>query len=112
MLSINKSGHLVDDPGSSLSSLHGMDLADDFFHGATWGAQHSQSRTACRRIESYQCRIGRVQHSYIACVVLAWLHVRYLVCQSGQSMYQAECDLPHDYLVKQLKSPTVRMLLG
>lgn len=102
----------------------GWTVTDDLFYGATRGAQQRQPHTACWRIEEfhreakqstcielYQCRIGRVQHNYLACVVLAWLHLKYLVHQSGQTTYRIKRELLYDYLVRQLENPTVQMLL-
>ncbi len=102
----------------------GWILTGDLFYGAAWGAQQRQPSTACSkteefyreakqstRTELYQRRIGGVQHNCVACVLLAWSHLKYLVCQSGRAMYRVGCSLPHDYLVRQPKNPTVQMLL-
>lgn len=99
-----------------------MDRDRDDLCDATRDAQ--QRRTACWKIEEfrreakqsmctelYQCCIRRVLHNYIACVVLAWSHLKHLVRQSGRTRYQVKRDLSHDYFVRQLKNPTVQMLL-
>ena len=63
-------------------------------------------------IESCQCRVGRIQRNHIACAMLVWSRLKHLAYQSGRSVYQIKHGLLHDYLVGQLKSPSVQMVLA
>jgi hypothetical protein len=63
-------------------------------------------------IEECQCRSGRIQRNHIACALLVWTRLKSLAYQSGQSIYQIKRGLLHDYLVQQLKTPSVEMVLA
>jgi hypothetical protein len=63
-------------------------------------------------IESCQCRASRIQRNHIACAMLAWSHLKHLAYQSGRTIYRIKRSLLHDYLVQQLKNPSVEMVLA
>lgn len=64
-------------------------------------------------IESCQCPSGRIQRNHIACALLVWARMKSLAYQSGQkTIYQIKRGLLHDYLVQQLKTPSVEMVLA
>lgn len=63
-------------------------------------------------IESCQCRVGRIQRNHIACAMLVWSRLKSLAYQSGRTIYQIKHGLLHDYLVGQLKNPSVQMVLA
>lgn len=63
-------------------------------------------------IERCQCRSGRIQRNHIACALLVWSRLKELAYQSGQTVYQIKYGLLHDYLVGQLKKPSVEMVLA
>jgi hypothetical protein len=64
-------------------------------------------------LEGCQCRAGRIQRNHIACgALLVWSRLKDLAYQSGQTIYRIEHSLLKDYLIQQLKSPTVRMVLA
>ena len=63
-------------------------------------------------IERCQCRTGRIQGNHIACALLVWSRLKHLAYQSERSIYQIKHGLLHDYLIQQLKNPTVRMVLA
>jgi hypothetical protein len=63
-------------------------------------------------IERCQCRGGRIQRNHIACALLVWSRLKHLAYQSGQTIYQIKHSLLRDYLIQQLKSPTVQMVLA
>jgi hypothetical protein len=63
-------------------------------------------------IEGCQCRSGRIQRNHIACALLVWTRLKSLAYQSGQTVYQIKRGLLHDYLVEQLKTPSVEMVLA
>lgn len=55
---------------------------------------------------------GRIQRKHISWALLVWSRLKYLAYQSGRSIYQIKHGLQQDYLVQQLKSPTVKMVLA
>jgi hypothetical protein len=63
-------------------------------------------------IERCQCRSGRIQRNHIACSLLVWSRLKQLAYQSEQTVYRIKRGLLHDYLVQQLKNPTVQMVLA
>ncbi len=64
-------------------------------------------------IERCQCRSRRIQRNHIiACSYLVWSRLKQLAYQSGQTVYRIKRGLLHDYLVQQLKHPTVQMVLA
>ncbi len=63
-------------------------------------------------IEGCQCRVGRIQRNHIACALLVWSRLKHLAYQSGRTVYQIKHGQLHDYLVQQLKNPTVRMVIA
>jgi Transposase DDE domain len=63
-------------------------------------------------IESCQCRAGRIQRNHVACAILVWSRLKHLAYQSGRTIYQIKHGLLHDYLVQQLKNPSVEMVLA
>ncbi len=63
-------------------------------------------------IESCQCRASRIQRNHIACALLVWSRLKNLAYQSGQTIYRIKRGLLHDYLVQQLKNPSVEMVLA
>jgi Transposase DDE domain len=63
-------------------------------------------------IERCQCRGGRIQRNHISCALLVWSRLKHLAYQSGRTIYQIKHGLLHDYLVQQLKNPSVEMVLA
>lgn len=63
-------------------------------------------------IERCQCRSSRIQRNHIACSFLVWSRLKQLAYQSGQTVYRIKHGLLHEYLVQQLKNPTVKMVLA
>jgi DDE superfamily endonuclease len=63
-------------------------------------------------IEACQCRASRIQRNHIACALLVWSRLKSLAYQSGQTIYRIKRGLLHDYLVHQLKTPSVEMVLA
>ncbi len=65
-------------------------------------------------IEDCQCRSGRIQRNHIACALLVWARLKSPAYQSsgGRSIYRIKRGLLHDYLVQQLKTPSVEMVLA
>jgi hypothetical protein len=63
-------------------------------------------------IENCQCRIERIQRNHIGCAVLVWVRLKQLAYQTGQTLYQIKHNLLDEYMVQQLKNPTVQMALA
>lgn len=63
-------------------------------------------------IEQCQCRKARIQRNHIACALLVWLRLKDVAYRSGQTIYQVKRGLLQDYLVQQLKRPTVKMVFA
>lgn len=63
-------------------------------------------------LEDCQCRKGRIQRNHIACSLLVWIRLKSLAYQTQQTVYQIKHGLLHDYLVQQLKYPSVKMVLA
>ena len=63
-------------------------------------------------IEGCQCRASRIQRNHVACALLVWSRLKNLAYQSGQTIYRIKRGLLHDYLVQQLKNPSVEMVLA
>ena len=95
------------------------DLSRDWAHearevrGVRWKIEefHREAKQLTG-IERCQCRSGRIQRNHIACALLVWSRLKNLAYQSGRTIYQIKHGLLHDYLVQQLKYPTVRMVLA
>ena len=62
-------------------------------------------------IESCQCRKARLQRNHIACAMLVWIRLKNLAYQTGQTVYQIKHNLLSNYLIQQLKRPSISMCL-
>lgn len=62
-------------------------------------------------IESCQCRKARLQRNHIACAMLVWIRLKNLAYQTGQTVYQIKHNLLSNYLIQQLKRPSIPMCL-
>jgi hypothetical protein len=95
------------------------DLSQDSTHearevrGVRWKIEefHREAKQLTG-IEGCQCRSGRIQRNHIACALLVWSRLKDLAYQSGQTIYRIKHGLLQDYLIQQLKSPTVQMVLA
>lgn len=74
--------------------------------------QHYREAKGVTGIEECQCRRGRIQRNHIACALLVWTRLKHLSYQTGRTVYQIKHGLLHDYLVQQLKTPSVQMILA
>ena len=63
-------------------------------------------------LESCQCRKTRIQRNHIACAMLVWCRFKELAYQTGRTVYQIKHGQLSDYLIEQLKSPSVQMALA
>ena len=63
-------------------------------------------------VESCQCRKARIQRNHIACALLVWSRIKTISYQTGKTVYQVNHGMLSDYLIKQLKHPSVQMILA
>ena len=63
-------------------------------------------------IEACQCRAERIQRNHIGCAILVWVRLKHLAYQTGQTLYKIKHNLLDEYMVQQLRNPTVRMTLA
>ena len=62
-------------------------------------------------LERCQCRLARIQRNHIACAMLVWCRFKELAYETGRTVYQIKFGQLSDYLIQQLKSPSVKMAL-
>lgn len=60
-------------------------------------------------IEACQCRKQRIQRNHIACALLVWTRLRQIADATATTVYQLKTRLLSNYLIEQLKSPTLSM---
>ncbi len=63
-------------------------------------------------LESCQCRKARIQRNHIACAFLVWLRLKELAYETKRTVYQIKYGQLSEYLIQQLKSPLVKMVLA
>jgi hypothetical protein len=63
-------------------------------------------------LESCQCRKQRIQRNHIACALLVWCRFRELMYETKQTVYQIKFGQLSEYLIQQLKNPSVAMQLA
>ena len=63
-------------------------------------------------LERCQCRKARIQRNHIGCALLVWVRFKELATYTGRTMYQLKHGLLDDYLVQQLRNPSLRMALA
>lgn len=60
-------------------------------------------------LERCQCRTARIQRNHIACAFLVWVRLKELANDAGRTIYQLKHGLLADYLIQQLKNPSLKM---
>jgi hypothetical protein len=60
-------------------------------------------------LERCQCRKARIQRNHIGCAFLVWVRLKELAAQTGQTVYQLKQGLLDEYLIHQLKKPSLKM---
>lgn len=63
-------------------------------------------------LERCQCRKARIQRNHIGCALLVWVRFKELAAQTGRTMYQLKHGLLDDYLIQQLRNPSLKMALA
>jgi len=59
-------------------------------------------------MERCQCRSARSQRNHISCAMLVWVRMKQIAEQTAQAIYQVKFGQLSNYLIDQLKSPSVR----
>lgn len=62
--------------------------------------------------EKCQCRKARIQRNHIGCALLVWVRLKYLAIANKSNVYQLKNGLLKDYLIQQLKNPSLEMVLA
>jgi hypothetical protein len=63
-------------------------------------------------LERCQCRKARIQRNHIGCALLVWVRFKELAARTGRTMYQLKHGLLDDYLIQQLRNPSLKMALA
>jgi Transposase DDE domain len=63
-------------------------------------------------LERCQCRTARIQRNHIGCALLVWVRLKALAAHTGRTVYQLKHGLLDDYLMQQLRNPSLRMVLA
>jgi len=63
-------------------------------------------------LEDCQCRKQRIQRNHIACALLVWCRFKELMYETKRTAYQIKFGQLSDYLIQQLKNPSVKMRLA
>jgi hypothetical protein len=63
-------------------------------------------------LEACQCRKARIQRNHIACCFLVWYRLKELAYATGRTLYQIKYGQLDDYMVAQLRNPSVPMVLA
>ena len=63
-------------------------------------------------IESCQCRKARIQRNHVHCALLVWTRLKDIAYQNATNVYQLKHGLLHNYLVQQLKRPSLLMAVA
>jgi hypothetical protein len=63
-------------------------------------------------LERCQCRTARIQRNHIGCAFLVWGWLKELAVQTGRTVYQLKHGLLDEYLIQQLRNPSLRMVLA
>jgi hypothetical protein len=63
-------------------------------------------------LERCQCRKARIQRNHIACAFLVWVRFKELAASTGRTVYQLKHGLLDDYLIQQLRKPSLKMVLA
>jgi hypothetical protein len=63
-------------------------------------------------LERCQCRKARIQRNHIGCAFLVWVRLKDLAARTGRTVYHLKQGLLDDYLIHQLKNPSLKMVLA
>ena len=85
-------------------------LSSQINYTLTYFAEHS--RRFSHDIETCQCRRARIQRNHIGCAILVWGCLKALAHQTGNTVCQIKHGMLSQYMIKQLRNPSVRMALA
>ncbi|KOR29357.1 transposase, partial [Achromatium sp. WMS2] len=60
-------------------------------------------------MERCQCRNARIQRNHVGCAFLVWVRLKHFAVQTGKTVYKLKHGLLDDYLVQQLRNPSLNM---
>lgn len=60
-------------------------------------------------IEQCECRKDRLQRNHIGCAMLVWVRMKNLAYKAGKTIYQIKHEQLYNYLVQELRNPSVLM---
>jgi hypothetical protein len=60
-------------------------------------------------IDKCQCRKGRIQRNHIACAMLVWVRLSALAHKAETTVYRLKHSLLDDYMIQQLRNPSIKM---
>lgn len=63
-------------------------------------------------LEACECRKARIQRNHIACSLLVWYRLKELAYRTGRTLYQLKYGQLDEYMVAQLRSPSIPMRLA
>ncbi len=63
-------------------------------------------------MEKCQCRQARIQRNHIGCALLVWLRLKALALADYSTVYKLKNGLLQDYLIQQLKNPSLKIILA
>jgi hypothetical protein len=94
---------LAQDSGEAVQEACGVRWKIEEFHRET---------KQVTGIDRCQCRKERIQRNHIGCAVLVWGRLKQLASQTGQTLYMIKHQLLDEYMIQQLRNPTVQMALA
>lgn len=79
-------------------------------YGLRWMIEtlHRELKTVTG-IEKCQCRKQRIQRNHIACAFLVWTRLKSIAYKTGKTLYQLKQNLMRDYMIQQLRSPSINL---
>lgn len=60
-------------------------------------------------IEQCECRKDRLQRNHIGCAMLVWVRIKCLAYKAGKTIYQLKHGQLSDYLMRELRNPSIPM---
>jgi len=60
-------------------------------------------------VDKCQCRKQRIQRNHIACAIQVWVALKKIAYKTGQTVYQIKKNQMKNYLIQELKQPSVIM---
>ena len=81
--------------------------------GLRWKAgQFHREEKQLTGIGACQCRRARIRRNHIGCAILVWVRLKALAHQTGNTVCQIKHGMLSQYMIKQLRNPSVRMALA